>query len=114
VFLFPWDQASEVLGWDADVRARLQSSIHMTTLGTVKKYENFDPFKVCSIYYFLIVSNIMCRIFYSGHCDSTLRQLFNAPLSIPILPHPTRGLRACYQSRIFSGSRDGVFRGFGA
>ncbi|KAJ1550009.1 hypothetical protein HK405_001653, partial [Cladochytrium tenue] len=34
VFVFSWDQASEVLGWAHPVRARIRNAVHLTTLGS--------------------------------------------------------------------------------
>ncbi|KAI8809862.1 exostosin-like protein [Cladochytrium replicatum] len=45
LFVFAWDQASEVLGWSHPVRARVMKAVHLTTLGSVEPNGNFDPHK---------------------------------------------------------------------
>ena len=45
IMVFSWDQASEVVGWDHPVRSIIQQSIHLTTLGSVESYPNFNPHK---------------------------------------------------------------------
>jgi hypothetical protein len=45
ILIFPWDQASEVLGWGSVYQKRVSSCVHLSTLGTVHRYENHDPHK---------------------------------------------------------------------
>ena len=45
IFIFPWDQASEILGWNHPVRKRLQNAIHFTNLGSLGVTDNFNPHK---------------------------------------------------------------------
>ncbi|KAJ3387211.1 hypothetical protein HDU80_000203 [Chytriomyces hyalinus] len=47
VLVFSWDQASEVLGYNAPIRDRISSCVHVTTLGTTdtKVARNHNPVK---------------------------------------------------------------------
>lgn len=45
LLVFPWDQASEIVGWSHPVRDRIKNAVHLTTLGSVVPYENFNPHK---------------------------------------------------------------------
>ncbi|KAJ3398465.1 hypothetical protein HDV05_002476, partial [Chytridiales sp. JEL 0842] len=45
VLVFPWDQASEVLGWGSPYQKRISPCVHLSTLGTAHRYENHDPHK---------------------------------------------------------------------
>ncbi|KAJ3293676.1 hypothetical protein HDU79_012044 [Rhizoclosmatium sp. JEL0117] len=47
LFVFSWDQASEVLGWDSPIRSQISKAVHLTTLGSTNPsvLPNFDYVK---------------------------------------------------------------------
>ncbi|KAJ3219178.1 hypothetical protein HK099_004776 [Clydaea vesicula] len=45
IFVFSWDQASEILGWNHPIRQLVKPSIHLTTFGTIENHSNFNSHK---------------------------------------------------------------------
>ncbi|KAI9338224.1 hypothetical protein BDR26DRAFT_436155 [Obelidium mucronatum] len=47
LFVFSWDQASEVLGWDSPIRSKISKAVHLTALGSLdpKVLPNHNPSK---------------------------------------------------------------------
>ncbi|KAJ3216642.1 hypothetical protein HDU67_009170 [Dinochytrium kinnereticum] len=89
LFVFSWDQASEVLGWSSSIRRKISPAIHLTTLGAQKRYENFDPHKDIVIPPYANFTN--ARDLFSNEnaldlnalYDGTL-ELFNTALDSPL------------------------------
>jgi len=45
IFVFSWDQASEVFGFYSEIKTKIANSIHLTTLGASKMHPNYNPHK---------------------------------------------------------------------
>ncbi|KAI8854931.1 exostosin family-domain-containing protein [Chytridium lagenaria] len=78
---------SEVLGWRSDVRKRIETAIQLTTVGAVRRYENFDPHKDIVIPPFANLTNAFKVLnAWSGVTLSDVYELFQGVKEILISP----------------------------